>query len=59
MSGDILLFVLNRKRASHGLMEASHAATKDGPNFVCISCNRLMYRKTVQEFHVSKYSKAP
>ena len=43
------------------LMEASHAfisATKEGPDYVCVSCNRLMYRKTVQEFQVSKYDKA-
>ena len=24
-----------------------------------VSCNRLMYRKTVQEFQISKYNKAP
>ena len=43
-------------------MEASHAfisAMKDGPDYICVSCNRLMYRKTVQEFHASKYDKAP
>ena len=43
-------------------MEASHAfisATKEGTDYVCVSCNRLMYRKTVQEFQVSKYNKAP
>ena len=26
---------------------------------MCVSCNRLMYRKTVQEFQVSKYDRAP
>ena len=44
-------------------MEASHAfisATKDGPDYIilCVCCNRLMYCKTVQEFHASKYDKA-
>ena len=32
---------------------------KEGPDYVCVSCNRLMYRKTVQEFQVSKYDRAP
>ena len=43
-------------------MEASHAfvsATKEGPDYVCVCCNRLMYRKTVQEFQASMYDKAP
>ena len=43
-------------------MEASHAfisATKDGPDYMCVSCNRLMYHKTVQEFHASKYDRHP
>ena len=44
------------------LLEASHAFTsaiKDGPDYVCVCCNRLMYRKTVQEFQKYKYDKAP
>ena len=44
------------------LVEASHAfisGTKEGPDYVCVSCNGLMYRKTVQEFRVSKYDRAP
>ena len=44
------------------LTEASHAfisATKEGPDYVCMSSNRLMYCKRVQKFHVSKYDKAP
>ena len=44
------------------MMEASHAfisATKEGPDYVCVSCNWLMYCKTVQEFQVSKYDRAP
>ena len=63
----IMLFHSIRKRTSLGssqqsLMEASHAfisATNEGPDYVCVSCNRLMYRKTVQEFQVSKYDRAP
>ena len=44
------------------LLEASHAFTsaiKEGPDYVCVCCNQLMYRKTVHEFQVSKYDKAP
>ena len=60
-------FIL-RKRTSlndndkHSLMKASHtfvSTMKEGPDYVCISCNRWMYRKTVQEFQLSKYHKAP
>ena len=43
-------------------MEISHAfisATMEGPDYVRVSCNWLMYHKTVQEFHVSKYDKTP
>ena len=35
------------------------AATKEGPDYKCVCCNRLMYRKTVIQFKVIKYSKAP
>ena len=38
---------------------ATKEATKDGSDYVCVCCNRLMYRKTVIEFKASKYSKAP
>ena len=34
-------------------------ATKEGPDYICICCNRLMYRKTVIEFKLTKYDKAP
>ena len=39
--------------------QAFIAATKEGPDYKCVCCNRLMYRKTVIEFKVTKYSKAP
>ena len=39
--------------------QAFIAATKEGPDYTCVCCNRLMYRKTVIEFKVTKYSKAP
>jgi len=35
------------------------AATMEGPDYVCVCCNRLMYHKTVQVFINSKYPKAP
>ena len=52
----------NASQNQQSLVEASHAfisATKEGPDYVCVSCNRLMYRKTVQEFQTSKYDRAP
>ena len=33
------------------------AAVKEGPDFVCTCCHRLMYRKTVIEFRLAKYTK--
>ena len=42
--------------ASYKLLKHS---TREGLNYTCVSCNRLMYRKTVIEFMVIKYSKAP
>ena len=35
------------------------AATKEGPDYICTCCHRLMYRKTVLEYKISKYTKAP
>ena len=34
-------------------------ATREGPDYICVCCNRLMYRKTVIEFKLTKYNKAP
>ena len=33
------------------------AAVKEGPDFVCTCCHRLMYRKTVIQFRPAKYTK--
>ena len=33
------------------------SAIKEGPDYVCTCCHRLMYHKTVVEFNASKYSK--
>ena len=47
---------------SISLSKASQAfisATNEGPDYVCICCNRLMYRKTAQEYEATKYSNAP
>ena len=44
------------------IIQASEAfirATKEGPDYICICCNRLMYRKTVIEFKLTKYNKTP
>ena len=43
-------------------IKASNAftlAVQEGPDYVCVCCNRLMYRKTVQQFQMSNYDKAP
>ena len=34
-------------------------ATKEGSDYICTCCHRLMYQKTVIEFNISKYPKAP
>ena len=44
------------------IVQASEAfirATREGPDYICVCCNRLMYRKTVIEFKLTKYNKAP
>ena len=33
-----------------------HKAIQDGPYYVCIVCNRTLYRRTVQIFDISKYN---
>ena len=35
------------------------SAVKDGPDYICACCHRLMYRKTVLEFKISKHTKVP
>ena len=42
-----------------GASDTFMQACKDGPDYVCNCCNRLMYRKTVTEFSTAKYHKAP
>ena len=47
---------------SSTLLEALHAFTsaiKEGPDYIGVCCNRLMYRKTILQFQVSNYDKAP
>ena len=54
--------VSNCSSTPHSILQASQAfiaATKEGPDYTCVCCNRLMYRKTVIEFKINKYSKAP
>lgn len=46
----------------NSVLQASQAfisATKEGPDYTCVCCNRLMYRKTVIKFKSNKYSRAP
>ena len=35
------------------------SAVKEGPDYICTCCHRLMYRKTVLEFKTTNYTKAP
>ena len=49
-----------RRASSQGIEDASRsfaAAVREGPDYVCTCCHRLMYRKTVLEFKATKYSK--
>jgi hypothetical protein len=42
------------------VQDASHSfllAVREGPDYICTCCHRLMYRKTVVEFKSSKYVK--
>ena len=53
---------IKHRSAPSNILKSSQAfltATKEGPDYMCVCCNRLMYRKTVIEFKVTKYSKAP
>ena len=49
-----------QKRVSGGIEDALHrfnAAVKEGPDYVCTCCHRLMYRKTVVQFRPAKYTR--
>ena len=44
---------IKQKSTSSNVLQASQAfiaATKEGPDYTCLCCNRLMHRKTVIEF---------
>ena len=42
-----------------GASQAHLQACKDGPDYVCYCCHRLMYRQTVLKFISGKYGKVP
>ena len=49
-----------RGSAANNLEEVSQkflSAVREGPEYICNCCHRLMYQKTVVEFHLRKYSK--
>ena len=53
---------IKQRSTPSNVLQASQAfiaATKEGPDYTCVCCNHLMYRKTVIEFKVTKYNKAP
>ena len=39
-------------------IDAFLSKTKNGPEFVCVCCNRMMYRQTVLPYNKTKYTKA-
>ena len=39
-------------------IEKSLAKIRQGPDFTCTSCHRIMYKHTVRVFKPGKYSKA-
>ena len=39
----------------HSRVSAFKGAVKEGPYFICVVCNRCLYRKTVRQFDPSKY----
>ena len=52
-----------RRRALQGLsvesvIDSFITKTKQGPDFVCSSCHRLMYQQTVMPLNIEKYTKA-
>ena len=55
-------FLMVSKRASSVLLETAIAdflsKVQYGPNYVCMSCHRMMYRKSVIDFQRAKYTKA-
>ena len=53
---------IRQNSRAHSIEEISQlfmSATREGPDYICTCCHRLMYRKTVIEFNISKYPKAP
>ncbi len=46
-----------RKKRRKSIQKSS-AKTKQGPDYVCVSCHRLMYRQTVLPLNKIKYTKA-
>ena len=49
--------LIKQRSTPCSLLQASQAfimATKDGPHYTCVCCNRLMYQKTVIEFKAIK-----
>ena len=51
---------IKQSSTSVSILHASQTflmATKEGPDYTCVGCNRLMYRKTVIEFKVQQSTK--
>ena len=44
------------RKESKTRVSAFHEAIQDGPYFICIVCNRTLYKKTVKLFHKNSYN---
>jgi hypothetical protein len=53
---------LRQKRKSSDpeeIIKSFENNVKDGPNYVCSACHRIMYRAKVVELNEAKYTKGP
>lgn len=50
--------VASKRQDVNQLIDSFIAKTRQGPDYVCVSCHRLMYKQTVTSLNVQKYTKA-
>ena len=48
---------LRRQQASNSVQQAIETVIRNGPDFVCTCCHRLMYRNSVVPCNPAKYTK--
>ena len=49
--------VASKRQDVNQLIDSFIAKTRQGPDYVCVSCHRLMYKQTVTSLNVQKYTK--